>query len=256
METFQIIQDKINGKKRKAVRKTFTEDFLLRGFVTCAGCDKPLTGAWSKGRSQHYGYYKCQQKECTAYGKSIPKAKMENEFGELLKSMRPSQNLSRLAHEMFKDMWDELGSDAEAEKNLLKQKARELDKELAKFLDRAMEANSPTMVRAYEKRIQDIENEQLIIQEKIAKCGAALPDFDKTYRTAMRFLSNPYEMWVSKEVANKITVAKLVFPNKVPYCKNEGYRTAPIAEPFRLLRVIEGSKKEMVPRGGLEPPRP
>lgn len=49
VETFQKIQDKLNGKAKIRTRRDQRSDFPLRGFVVCAGCGQQLTSSWSKG---------------------------------------------------------------------------------------------------------------------------------------------------------------------------------------------------------------
>ncbi|MGH1403918.1 MAG: recombinase family protein [Alphaproteobacteria bacterium] len=44
------------------------------------------------------------------------------------------------------------------------------------------------VVTAYETRIQALEDEKIVLREKIDKCGNALPDFSGTFRTALEFL--------------------------------------------------------------------
>ena len=41
-------------------------DFPLRCFVRCGRCDTPLTGSWSRGRSDRYAYYRCRKQRCSA----------------------------------------------------------------------------------------------------------------------------------------------------------------------------------------------
>ncbi|WP_258195682.1 hypothetical protein [Nitrosomonas ureae] len=44
------------------------------------------------------------------------------------------------------------------------------------------------MITAYEKKIRQLEEEKIEIDEKIAKCGRPLQSFDETFRTAFSFL--------------------------------------------------------------------
>ncbi len=117
---------------------------------------------------------------------------------------------------------------------------------MAQFLDRVIAAKSPALITAYETRIQELEDQRLVLEEKISKCEAKLPDFDKTYKTAIKFLENPHKIWASERPEDKCTAIKLVFTEKLPYDKTEGYRTAPIALPFSVLGELEGGQYEMV----------
>lgn len=69
-ETYQKIQDRLNGKARAPARKNLDGDFPLRGFVTCGDCATPLTACWARGCRNHYAYYHCPKRGCASYGKS------------------------------------------------------------------------------------------------------------------------------------------------------------------------------------------
>ena len=102
-----------------------------------------------------------------------------------------------------------------------------------------IDAQSQTLITAYEARIQDLEDQWLVFKEKIAKCGTALPGFDKIYRTAIKLFKNPHGLWVSDKQEDKRTAIKLTsLLRNLAYDKNEGYRTAPIALPLSFLSEV------------------
>ena len=105
-ETWQYVQERLNGKPRAPIRKDISKDFPLRGFVLCASCDKPMTACWSKGHSAKYPYYFCNQHGCTERRKSIRKEHLEQEFEALLVSLRPTRGLYDIAERMFRDVWE------------------------------------------------------------------------------------------------------------------------------------------------------
>ncbi len=45
----------------------------------------------------------------------------------------------------------------------------------------------------------------------------------------------------------------MMFTEEVPYDRNVGFRTAPIARPIRLLSELLGGKDVMVDPSGIEP---
>ena len=86
LETYELIQKRLkNEGLGKRIRKDITDDFPLRGLILCNYCNKPLTASWSKGRSQRYGYFFCQNKQCSHNRKSIPKADIEKGFDKVLR---------------------------------------------------------------------------------------------------------------------------------------------------------------------------
>src|SRR5262245_31329459 len=57
---FFRVQGILDGRYEvTAPRQRNDPDFPLRSYVRCDTCDKPLTGSWSKGRSDYYAYYHC-----------------------------------------------------------------------------------------------------------------------------------------------------------------------------------------------------
>ncbi len=91
------------------------------------------------------------------------------------------------------------------------------------------------------------------MDENIAKCGRPLESFDDTFRTAMSFLSNPHKIWSSGKLEHQRMVLKLAFTEKLPYCKNNGFRTAETALPLKVLMGNHDLKSKMVGLDGLEP---
>ncbi|MCV2890126.1 recombinase family protein [Ruegeria aquimaris] len=59
-ETYLKVQQRLREGARAPARKDISEDFPLRGFVTCGDCDKPLTACWSKSKTgAKHPYYMC-----------------------------------------------------------------------------------------------------------------------------------------------------------------------------------------------------
>ncbi len=255
-ETYQAIQKRLNTTAQAPIRKDINEDFPLRGFVTCSCCNEPMTACWSKGRNATYPYYLCFKKGCEQYRKSIRKEKLEEEFGKLLQNLRPSENLFAMAKEMFRELWERKQAKHKKEGASIKNDLRKIERQVEQFLDRIVETDNGTVIAAYEKRIRDLEEQKLILSEKITQSGKRLPDFDKSVRTALKFLANPHKLWASERLEDKVTALRLVFSGKLPYDRNTGFRTAPIAEPYRLLNDIGGGEYEMARPTGFEPVTP
>lgn len=63
---------RLERKPSSRVRKDIRDDFELRGLINCASCSKPLTGSPSRSKTgKLHNYYKCSNKSCKLYGKSI-----------------------------------------------------------------------------------------------------------------------------------------------------------------------------------------
>lgn len=256
-ETYRKIQERLNGRDlRVPARKNINEDFPLRGFILCEGCDRTLTAGWTKGRNTHYPYYLCSNRGCPCYGKSIQRAEIEGAFATLLRQLQPTANLFSAGRAMFKDLWDSRLASGEARARTLKIELKKTEKQIEQFLDRIADTSVPSVVGAYEKRILNLEEQKILIREKIENRGQPMRGFDETLRTALEFLASPWNLWDSERLEDKRMVLKLAFADRLTYVRNEGFRTANLALPFKVLASFSGLENKMVPRRGLEPPRP
>ena len=111
-----------------------------------------------------------------------------------------------------------------------------LEKQADQLLERILEASIPSVIRAYEDKIKKIEEEKLLIVEKIANCGKPLKPHDEILRTSLELLSNPHEIWAKGQLEDKRAVLKLAFLDKFAYRKGEGFRIPKISLPFNHLR--------------------
>ncbi|HBR68774.1 MAG TPA: recombinase [Rhodospirillaceae bacterium] len=247
--TYQAIQDRLKGRAKAPARKDLNDDFPLRGFVTCAGCGKPVTACWSTGRRGKYPYYLCFTKGCPDYRKSIPKKEMEGEFETLLSQLRPTPNLFSLASAMFKDLWEDRMRKLSDEAQTLTGQIPLLEQKSEKLLQRLIETDNAAAIQKYEDELARLEAEKVLVREKIKQCGRPLEPFEDCFRTAMTFLANPCYLWSSDRLEDKRMVLRLVFADKLPYHRNEGFRTAKNEElslPFRYLKNLDGGEYEMV----------
>ena len=239
------------GRASVPARKNLNLDFPLRGAIHCT-CGRPLMGGWSTSRSgQRHPYYLYQNKgACVNYGKSIRRDVIEGEFENLLGDMRPSKPVLAVMHDMLRDIWDSHSATAKEAAALLQADLKRIERETSQFLDRIVQTNTPAVISAYEERIRGLEEEKLVVRERIANCGRTLPSFDAQFRTAMEYLGNPQKLWLSDRYEDKRAVLKMTFADRLTYARGEGFRTTLTASPFRILSDLNGGNHEMVPRRG------
>ena len=89
LETFQKIQERLNGKPVTPARADINEDFPLRGFVACGCCNHPMTANWAKGRNKSYPYYVCRHRGCAKFGKSVARHQIDDVFEDQLRETTP-----------------------------------------------------------------------------------------------------------------------------------------------------------------------
>ena len=254
--TFKRIQDRLAGGSYTPRRKNLNKDFPLRGFVECDCCGKPLTGYWAKGSHSRHAYYQCFNKKCDSYGKSIRRDKIEGEFEKLLHDIQPNENVFRMARKLFQDLWDQRIEHARGQTKALKTQIAKVEKQASKLLDRIVETDVPSVVKSYETRIRKLEEEKLILADRVAENTRPKSSFEDSLRTALDFLANPWILWRSDQLEDKRTVLKLAFSDRLRYRRDDGFRTANLAFPFKALGVLDSGNLEMARRGGFEPPTP
>jgi len=82
---------------------------------------------------------------------------MEESFDNILQSMQPAKGLFELAKAMLGDAWNMRLALAVNEREALKKQIKDVNRQLENMLDRIVEANSASVVSAYESRIEKPE---------------------------------------------------------------------------------------------------
>ena len=99
---FRRIQHRLAGKPlRPSGYARDREDFPLRRFLRCSSCQKPVTGSWSKGRNERYGYYHCPK--CS--GVRGRREQVEALFVAHMERLKPNPAYLRLFREIVLDVW-------------------------------------------------------------------------------------------------------------------------------------------------------
>ncbi len=258
LEVFDKVQARRKADAKAPTRKDVSQDFALRGFVACGDCDQPYTACWSKGKYKKYPYYLCDTKGCASYRKSVPRAKIEGEFAEIMRTLQPTEGLFKLARAMFKQAWDIRSAQADEALKSLKTHIRALDKQIEALLDRVVEASNPTVIRAYEGKIAKLERDKQVFGEKLQSSTANSKDrggkFEDFIELSLKFLSSPWKIWESGNMSLRRTVLRLVFSERLTYCRNEGYRTPKTTLPFKALEAFQQGNVDMVRPRRLELP--
>ena len=169
----------------------------MRGFILCDDCGTPLTACWSKGKTRHHPYSLCQKRGCASRGKSIRRDVIEGAFETLLRTVQPSEKLFRAARAMFEDLWNRRLAQGEAQRNALKDELKAKEKQVAHLLDRILDVSVPSVIASFEARIRKLEADKLLIEERLASAGRPARAFEDTLRTALDFLSNPWNVRTS-----------------------------------------------------------
>ncbi len=246
LETFERIQERLKEKPKAPARKDIREDFPLRGMVTCAECDKPLTSCWSTSKTgAKHAYYMCFEKTCARNRKSIRREQIEGEFAEVLARVTPNESLATVARSMFKKAWDQRLAQAREIASACKREAEQVERQIQKLLDRVVDAGSESVIKAYEKRIASLERQALVLREKSEKTARPKQSFDELFELAVQFLASPSKLWASGKMEHRKMVLRLTFAERLRYCAEGGFRTPKTTFPFSILKDIRAAFEQM-----------
>ncbi|WP_299671959.1 recombinase family protein [uncultured Roseobacter sp.] len=253
LSTYEAIQQRKAARPLAPARKDINRDFPLRGFVTCACCDKPMTAAWAKSRTgKRHPYYFCQTRGCDYRRKSIRRADIEGRFEDILKTLQPSQNLFEIVKAMLKQAWEMRLDQQGQQKAVIAKQIKAIDKDVSKTLDKIMGSSNKTVIAAFEKRIEELERQKTVLMEKATQSGKPKKSFAEIIEPPLSFLANPWNLYQNGSFAMKRLVVKLAFSGPLAYDHKSGYRTAQPSGIFSFLSDFH-LKSEMVPPHGLEP---
>ena len=256
-ETYTRIQERLTERARAPARADINQDFALRGAVACADCTHPMTGSWSTSKTgKKHPYYMCFKKGCVSYRKSIRRDQLEGDFAALLQNIRPAKKMVELMRTMFVDLWSQLSAQGAERNKALKADNKSAETQIENLLDRIVEADSPAIIKAYEKRISKLEGQRQILSEKLAKSDRPKRNFEELFELAMTFLSNPHRLWDTGVLAHRQIVLRLSFATPPRYCRDKGFSNPIYALPFKALGQNPATNFVMAERVGFEPTEP
>ncbi|MFP5433371.1 hypothetical protein [Sphingobium sp. ba1] len=150
-----------------------------------------MTANWTKGRNGKYPYYLCRHRSCEMWGKSVARTKIEEAYEALLRAIIPTEEMFNALMLLFKKRWSESESRTKEERPSLKIQIAATEKKIGHLLERIVETSNESVISAYQRKVEDLEREKLVLIEKTARCGTALGSSDATFRTAFDFIANP-----------------------------------------------------------------
>lgn len=253
VEEMEAIKAIRSGKRPSRVgHDRYNPDFPLRRLVLCQHCLGYLTGSTSKGRSSLYSYYHCQNKGCPAKNETIKKVSIEDDFGTLLRRIKPSPRFFDYFREASIAYWTE-------KRDTLTAKAREHQSRIEEL--RVQHKNVCLMRERGEYdaalfRERKDEIDAAIATETFSLNGEDLGGFDMVagVEYAERFISDVEARWATLNPQFRPRFQKLVFPAGISYDRNNGFGTVKVGCIFELNQGFDPANSSIVPRRGFEPP--
>jgi hypothetical protein len=244
--TYDRIQERLKERQKMPRGKDTQRDFPLRGFVLCAGCRKPYTACWAKGRSALYPYYVCQSRGCPCRYKSVRAERMHEEFEEMLGKLKPRENIMQIARIELMDQWQARRQSVEAVRQERQAKLDAIDQEIAARLDAIKLCQNATVIQAMEEKVSELEARRLRLGGPIEKPTRGDYDYQTAVDAVFDFLKDPLRMWKKGELGVQRLVLRLVFAEPLVYDRKTAFQTATFSPPIALSCVPELDKMEVV----------
>ena len=246
--TFQRVQRFVNGSPEPTRGRAKSHpDFPLRRFVACGLCSTPLTGSWSKGRNQKYGYYHCRK----CGGITTPKQKLDALFVELLSSLQPEAGYMRLFNAVVRDVWRGQQQDA----NRLRGRLEGVASDIRSRLDRIDDAflHEQTIDRATYERQRDKFRVQLALAElELGEVVTNQLDVEGILGFAEHVLTDAARLWTGVAIEQKQLLQQALFPKGLTF-DGEKFGTAVTCLAFRQLRQASEAESGVASPTGFEP---
>jgi site-specific DNA recombinase len=242
LETYQKIQDKLNGSTVTFKRKDLNEDFPLRGLVNCASCHKPFTASWSSGRNTKFPYYRCKTVGCIEANKSIRREDIESGVETLLRNVRPRQEVLDYAKARLLSKWNKKVEEVSIRKQNREKELAGIRQEIRDYTVLAGKASSEKVRQAYESKLAELIDAELVLEEKVNNPELKQMDFGTAIESVFAYLKNPYEKWANGDMTEKRLLMGLIFSEKLEYDRNTGFGTASLALPLKAFEVIATSE--------------
>ncbi len=253
LETYEIVQEILAGKRKPRLRNDYNADFPARGVVACAGCGRPLTASWNTGRNKRYPNYWCKTAGCQYRYKTIAKGTLEGEFATLLKSEELPAGAFDLAADVLLDVWGQKKQEGMAvREQKLKQEA-EYDGLLTNLTARVAKTADDGLVANYEKEIKTLLDKKTALGDGAKVQRYTDEQFGTASRRVMDTLKDPLGMWNSDEYEDKRVVAEMYFDERPKYDYVSGFGTASLALPIAIIHDSGGQKERLVEMEGVEP---
>lgn len=92
---------------------------------------------------------------------------VENEFAELLKAITPAKSALDAAAKMFDDIWKARSQHRRNYAQKIKNTLKDLDRTMDSVVDIMVNTSSPRARQGYENKLESLEQEKLVLEEKI-----------------------------------------------------------------------------------------
>lgn len=253
LETFNLVQERLQGRTKLWKRRDYRIDFPLRPFVLCASCNKPMTASWNKGRSEKYPNYFCRWKQCQYRWKVVRKYKIEGEFEDYLMSVKPLDGVIDLTKDVLQEQWGIRLDQYTFQREAIKKELKDAIEGIEWYSDRVRKTKDEALITTYEEKIKELAGKEKKAKADLAKQSYTAEQFGTASEKVFNTLKNPMSMWKSDDYDDKRTILFMYFEEELKYDYYKGFGTAGLAYPVKLINQIGQAKNTSVEMSGNDP---
>ncbi len=252
-ETFNRVRVLLTGKRLLATPHFRNHpDFPLRRNVRCAKCAKPLTGSWSKGRSDRYAYYRCPNSLCKAV--NVRKEVLESKFLDLLEQLQPNPEYMGLFKEIVLDVW----RNRQVEVRKIRTKLEDRTEELQERKNRLFEAfvyEKTINQETYQEQLDRLNEQITLVQTELHDAELDVLDVEGVLGFAEHLLTNAARLWSEFRLDQKQRFQHVLFPKGLSF-DGEAFGTGETCSFFSYLRELQPVQERLATPAGFEPALP
>lgn len=245
LETYLEVQNRFKSRA-KPHRKDYSRDFPLRPYVLCDSCGIPMTGSFHTGRNKKHPHYFCRNRSCKFNNKNIPKVIFETKFSELLSRVKPSDELVNLTQDILLETWNNRLENDSLHKINITNEIKRITDELEEFLKRVGRTDNDTLIEVYEQKIKELVEKKRELEKQLQTNPYTNQKFGTALEKVFETIKNPIGMWQSDDYRDKKTILFMYFEEKLRYNYQDGFGTAGLAYPIKLINDLEQAKTTSV----------
>lgn len=235
------------GRPWGAPRADADSLLILRNFVRCRACGRPLTGSLAKGK---YPRYNCYFQECPLYGHSYSaREKVTPAFVSLLRSLAPSPEFMDLLEMQVGRLGDRTDEERKAARAVLERDLKEARGDIQTLARRVARAGSDAIASALEAEIAALSARAAETEVRLAEEGET-PNYREALRAVNTWFRDPAGMWESGSDNQKRTVHRIVFTVPPVFDPIQGFNTYELSLPYRVSAAFSRSNQRVVDLAG------
>ena len=240
LDTFLKVQEVFKNKRWKGLKTSQkVYDFPLRQFLTCDICGDNITGSYSRGRNERYGYYHCRGKCQTR----VRKEKVETRISDLLTTIQINANIK----ESFIDVMRDVVKESNCFKTVDLGKKKDKRKQILELLENAddMRLSNQLPADRYTSIVDRYTSELRRLELEIEALELNNENVNDYLEAGLSLIENLSNMFNETDNEGKKMLIGSLFTDKL-ILGNDGCRTSNLNEVINVLtrnsKGLEGIK--------------